>query len=177
MMESERRTRSHHPHHRTAGGTAEIGRISGIHPRALIQREGGLGERESSLDSGARHRRPVNSRRPVHRPCAADCTRVDCVRVRIHRVRSRVLLLIRVLVGGAKIDIGHATVGSIFIGSCRWRTRRRRIDGFAVGVIENLGGAYIVGTELKLTMALVIIVAVLTVKPSGLLGRTVQSRV
>jgi branched-chain amino acid transport system permease protein len=51
------------------------------------------------------------------------------------------------------------------------------LGGFAVGVIENLGGAYIVGTELKLTMALVIIVVVLTVRPSGLMGRTVQSRV
>jgi branched-chain amino acid transport system permease protein len=51
------------------------------------------------------------------------------------------------------------------------------LGGFAVGVIENLGGAYLVGTELKLTLALVIIVAVLTVKPTGLLGRTVQSRV
>jgi branched-chain amino acid transport system permease protein len=51
------------------------------------------------------------------------------------------------------------------------------IGGFAVGVIENLGGAYIVGTELKLTLALLIIVAVLTVKPTGLLGRRVYSRV
>ena len=31
------------------------------------------------------------------------------------------------------------------------------LGGFAVGVIENLGGAYIVGTELKLTLALLII--------------------
>lgn len=51
------------------------------------------------------------------------------------------------------------------------------LGGFAVGVIENLGGAYVVGTELKLTLALIIIVAVLVVKPSGLLGRTVYSRV
>jgi branched-chain amino acid transport system permease protein len=51
------------------------------------------------------------------------------------------------------------------------------LGGFAVGVIENLGGAYIVGTELKLTMALIIIVSVLTVRPSGLMGRAVQSRV
>jgi branched-chain amino acid transport system permease protein len=51
------------------------------------------------------------------------------------------------------------------------------IGGFAVGVIENLGGAYVVGTELKLTLALVIIVAVLMIKPSGLLGRVVMSRV
>ena len=51
------------------------------------------------------------------------------------------------------------------------------LGGFAVGVIENLGGAYLVGTELKLTMALLIIVAVLTIKPTGLMGRKVYSRV
>ena len=51
------------------------------------------------------------------------------------------------------------------------------VGGFAVGVIENLGGAYLVGTELKLTLALVIIICVLLVKPSGLFGRVVQSRV
>jgi branched-chain amino acid transport system permease protein len=51
------------------------------------------------------------------------------------------------------------------------------LGGFAVGIIENLAGAYLVGTELKLTVALVIIVAVLVVKPSGLFGRTVLSRV
>ncbi len=51
------------------------------------------------------------------------------------------------------------------------------LGGFAVGVIENIGGAYVVGTELKLTLALVIIVAVLLLKPSGLLGKTVVSRV
>ena len=49
--------------------------------------------------------------------------------------------------------------------------------GFAIGVIENLAGAYIVGSELKLTLALVIIVVVLTVKPAGLFGRAVVSRV
>ncbi|HEX2940945.1 MAG TPA: branched-chain amino acid ABC transporter permease [Rhodopila sp.] len=51
------------------------------------------------------------------------------------------------------------------------------LGGFMVGIIENLGGAYIVGTELKLTLALVIIVAVLTIKPTGLMGRRVYSRV
>ena len=47
------------------------------------------------------------------------------------------------------------------------------LGGFAVGVIENLAGTYIpyVGRELKLTIALVLIVAVLVVKPSGLFGR------
>ena len=51
------------------------------------------------------------------------------------------------------------------------------VGGFLVGVIENLGGAYLVGTEMKLTLALVIIAGVLVVKPSGLLGRAVASRV
>jgi branched-chain amino acid transport system permease protein len=51
------------------------------------------------------------------------------------------------------------------------------LGGFIVGVLENLVGAYLIGTELKLTVALVIIVAVLVVKPSGLFGRIVVSRV
>jgi len=51
--------------------------------------------------------------------------------------------------------------------------------GFSVGVIENLAGTFItyVGRELKLTIALVLIVAVLMVKPSGVFGRTMVSRV
>jgi branched-chain amino acid transport system permease protein len=51
------------------------------------------------------------------------------------------------------------------------------LGGFIVGVVENLAGAYVVGTELKLTVALVIIVGVLIVKPTGLLGRSLVSRV
>jgi branched-chain amino acid transport system permease protein len=51
------------------------------------------------------------------------------------------------------------------------------VGGFAVGVLENLAGAYVVGTELKLTVALAIIIGVLVVKPSGLFGRVVTSRV
>ena len=51
--------------------------------------------------------------------------------------------------------------------------------GFSVGVIENLAGTYIpvVGREMKLSIALIIIVAVLCVKPSGLFGRPVVTRV
>jgi len=49
--------------------------------------------------------------------------------------------------------------------------------GFAIGIIENLAGAYVVGPELKLTLALVIIVVVLTIRPAGLFGTTVVSRV
>lgn len=53
------------------------------------------------------------------------------------------------------------------------------IGGFAVGIIENLAGAFIpyVGRELKLTIALVLIVAVLMVRPSGLFGRQLVTRV
>jgi len=53
------------------------------------------------------------------------------------------------------------------------------VSGFSVGVIENLAGTFIpyVGRELKLTIALTLIVAVLTVRPSGLFGRILVSRV
>jgi len=51
------------------------------------------------------------------------------------------------------------------------------VGGFIVGVLENLAGAYVIGTELKLSFALVVIVGVLVVKPSGLFGRVLVSRV
>lgn len=51
------------------------------------------------------------------------------------------------------------------------------IGGFLVGVLENLIGTYIVGTELKLSVALVLIVGVLIVRPAGLLGKTIVRRV
>ena len=53
------------------------------------------------------------------------------------------------------------------------------LGGILVGITENLAGAYIpvVGAELKLPIALVLIVAVLVVKPSGLLGRATVQRV
>jgi branched-chain amino acid transport system permease protein len=51
------------------------------------------------------------------------------------------------------------------------------LGGFFVGIMENIAGAYVVGTELKLTVALVIIVGVLVFKPAGLFGRTLVARV
>jgi branched-chain amino acid transport system permease protein len=51
------------------------------------------------------------------------------------------------------------------------------LGGFLVGVLENLAGAYLVGADLKLTAALVIIVGVLVVRPSGLFGRPIVTRV
>jgi branched-chain amino acid transport system permease protein len=51
------------------------------------------------------------------------------------------------------------------------------VGGILVGIMEALGGAYLVGPELKLTLALVVIILVLLIKPSGLFGRTFVSRV
>ena len=50
------------------------------------------------------------------------------------------------------------------------------LGGFIVGVLENVVGS-IIGTELKLTVALVLIVGVLVVRPSGLFGKVLVSRV
>jgi branched-chain amino acid transport system permease protein len=49
--------------------------------------------------------------------------------------------------------------------------------GFLVGVLENVLGAFVIGNELKLSVALVIIVGVLLVKPSGFFGRVQVTRV
>ena len=51
------------------------------------------------------------------------------------------------------------------------------VGGLLVGVLENLMGTYVVGTELKLSLALVLIVGVLVVRPSGLLGQKIVTRV
>jgi len=53
------------------------------------------------------------------------------------------------------------------------------VGGFSVGVIENLAGTFIpnVGQELKLPIALALIVAVLTISPRGLFGARLVTRV
>jgi branched-chain amino acid transport system permease protein len=53
------------------------------------------------------------------------------------------------------------------------------VGGFTVGILENLVGTYVpyVGSELKLPIALVIIVTVLVVRPGGLFGRVSVHRV
>ncbi len=51
------------------------------------------------------------------------------------------------------------------------------IGGFVVGILENLLGAYVIGTELKLSVALVLIVGTLTLRPDGLFGKKVVVRV
>ena len=53
------------------------------------------------------------------------------------------------------------------------------VGGFLVGIIDNLAGTFIpyVGQEFKLTVALLVIVAVLMVRPAGIFGRVAVSRV
>src|SRR5580698_8773637 len=53
------------------------------------------------------------------------------------------------------------------------------VGGFLVGIFENLAGTYIpgVGNELKLPIALALIITVLVVKPAGLFGRPIIKRV
>ena len=51
------------------------------------------------------------------------------------------------------------------------------LGGFLVGVLENVLGAFVIGNELKLAVALVLIIGVLVVKPSGFFGKVHVSRV
>lgn len=51
------------------------------------------------------------------------------------------------------------------------------LGGLIVGVLENLCGTYLVGTELKLTVALVLIIGVLLLRPAGLFGKPTVHRV
>jgi branched-chain amino acid transport system permease protein len=53
------------------------------------------------------------------------------------------------------------------------------VGGFLVGIFENLAGTYIpgVGNELKLPIALALIISILVVKPAGLFGRAIVKRV
>ena len=53
------------------------------------------------------------------------------------------------------------------------------VGGFMVGVLENMAGTYVpfIGNELKLTLALLLIIAVVIFRPSGLFGKPVVVRV
>jgi len=51
------------------------------------------------------------------------------------------------------------------------------LGGFMVGVLENVLGAFVIGNELKLSVALVLIIGVLLVKPSGFFGKVHVTRV
>jgi branched-chain amino acid transport system permease protein len=49
--------------------------------------------------------------------------------------------------------------------------------GFAVGILENLLGAYVVGTDIKLTCVMALIVASLVFWPAGIFGKHASVRV
>ncbi len=49
--------------------------------------------------------------------------------------------------------------------------------GILVGVLENLLGAFVIGTEFKLSGALLVVVMALWLRPQGLFGRRMVSRV
>ena len=51
------------------------------------------------------------------------------------------------------------------------------VGGFAVGIAENLLGAYVVGNDLKLTCVMLLIIGCLVLRPAGIFGRPVQTRV
>lgn len=51
------------------------------------------------------------------------------------------------------------------------------LSGFSIGVLENLLGAYVIGNEFKLSVALALIIGVLMVRPSGLFGKIHAVRV
>jgi branched-chain amino acid transport system permease protein len=51
------------------------------------------------------------------------------------------------------------------------------VGGLIVGVLENVLGAFVIGNELKLVVALALIIGVLLVRPSGLFGSVQVTRV
>jgi branched-chain amino acid transport system permease protein len=51
------------------------------------------------------------------------------------------------------------------------------VGGLIVGVTENLVGAYLIASQLKLTVALALIILVLVFRPNGLFGTAVVRRV
>ncbi len=51
------------------------------------------------------------------------------------------------------------------------------VGGLTVGVLENLVGTYLIASQLKLTVALALIILVLVFRPNGLFGTTIVRRV
>jgi len=94
--------------------------------------------------------------------CAWQAFRIGAGRfLRYGLVTAGVLVISQAVLGGLTSPFG-AVVG-----------------GFLVGIFENLAGTYIpgVGNELKLPIALALIITVLVVKPAGLFGRPIVKRV
>ena len=80
------------------------------------------------------------------------------------------VLALNILTGGS---------GQFSLGQSAFYALGAVLGGFLVGVFENLAGTYIpgVGNELKLPIALALIITVLVVKPAGLFGRPIVKRV
>jgi branched-chain amino acid transport system permease protein len=74
------------------------------------------------------------------------------------------------LIGGIS-NPGGAVLGGFIVGVLE------NMVAFAGNQIEKATGVYIIGNGEKLTVALVIVIFVLTVKPAGLFGRVVVKRV
>ena len=74
------------------------------------------------------------------------------------------------LVGGISNPAG-AVAGGFIVGILE------NMVAFAGNAIEKSTGIYIIGNGEKLTVALIIVIFVLTVKPAGLFGRVVVKRV
>ena len=74
------------------------------------------------------------------------------------------------LVGGI-CNPGGAVIGGFIVGVLE------NMVAFAGNQIEKATGVYIIGNGEKLTVALIIVIFVLTVKPAGLFGRVVVKRV
>ena len=74
------------------------------------------------------------------------------------------------LVGGIG-NPGGAVVGGFIVGILE------NMVAYAGNMIEKTTGVYIIGNGEKLTVALIIVIFVLTVKPAGLFGRVVVKRV
>ena len=74
------------------------------------------------------------------------------------------------LVGGIG-NPGGAVLGGFIVGVLE------NMVAYTGGLIEKTTGIYIIGNGEKLTVALIIVIFVLTVKPAGLFGRVVVKRV
>jgi branched-chain amino acid transport system permease protein len=74
------------------------------------------------------------------------------------------------LVGGISSP-GGAVAGGFIVGVLE------NLVSFFGGLLEQAAGVYIIGNGEKLTVALIIVITVLTLKPSGLFGRVTVKRV
>jgi len=86
---------------------------------------------------------------------------------------------------GRTLAIAALLTGALAMGGCAHRPNNAQLGtgvgavagGFAVGVLENLLGAYVVGNDLKLTCIMLLIIAMLVLRPAGIFGKTAQVRV